>query len=117
MNPSSDTGLELYLQEPHGSQRATPLALSLTIHVLVAAGLLSLHFSAAEPVAAPWRSQAVLVAPVLPKQTPRPTLPKQVSQPKPAPVPETVTVPIRVEARAFRAPTVQPVAEPVTRPV
>ena len=113
MHATSDTRLELYLQEPHNSNRATPLAVSLTIHAVLAAGLLLLHFGTT-PAAIPWRSQTVILTPILPR-TPVKQRPPKFAQPRTVVPP--VPLPMRAEARAFHAPVSERAAEPVVHAV
>src|ERR1700677_1331125 len=98
MKVLSDTGLELYLQQPHGSERATTLALSLTLHAIAVAVLALWQFDAFPPADA-GRSKAVIVAPYRPSAS----RPKHTTVRVPAP---SVTAALRPDARVFRPPEV-----------
>jgi TonB family protein len=113
MHATPDTRLELYLQEPHNSSRATPLAVSLTIHAVLAAGLLLLHFGTA-PAVIPWRSQGVILTPILSRPPVKERAPKFA---RPKNVVPPVPLPMRAEARAFHAPVSERAAEPVVHAV
>ena len=111
MTATPDTGLELYLQEPHSSERTAPLALSAAIHVIAASVLVLVHFDVV-PSAKPWRSQAVIVSPVLPRQTPARERSSKLAPPKKVTLP-----PSHREARVFHAPVIERREKPSLAPL